>query len=337
MIKIKLSDENISRIKAFLNSENNKATFSKSKLWKEFGSLSQIKIEGNNIAMQGAGLYRSKLNILRKFLYKLKKFIVNFNSLPLFLSHQNAFELVMQDKLVKGKKQLDFNITPHHKIFKSFNELKKDPCFKDFDFEYYETKHFYLLNILRTYINFANVTNVMEIGGGSGHFSTLINHYHPNIKTYIDIDIPETIIFSICFIMNFFPDKKICLPNEANNEDIYQNDFVFLTPNQINLIKDDSINLAINTASFAEMTKKDISIYFDLIQRTSKKGGYFFNHNRVHKVPAGKDHEANKNLEPNIFAEYPYKNNKVIIYDICSLVKLLEKDPFMIRLEQIVK
>ena len=43
------------------------------------------------------------------------------------------------------------------------------------------------------------------------------------------------------------------------------------------------------------------------------------------------------NLEPNFFAEYPYKKNKVVIYDICRLVQLLEKDPFMIRLEQIDK
>ena len=338
MIKIKLSDENISRIKAFLNSENYKTSFSKSEMWKEFGSSSKVTFEGSNVVIHGdSGLYLSKLNPLRKFLFKLKNLIINFNRLPLYLSYQKAFDLVMQNKQIRGKKQFDFNIAPHHKIFKNFNEIKKDPCFKDFDFEYYETKHYYLFNILRTYINFDNVTNVMEIGGGSGHFSTLINHHHSNIKTYIDIDIPETIIFNICFIMNFFPDKKICLPNEVNKENIYKNDFVFLTPNQINLIKDNSIDLSINTASFAEMTKKDISIYFDLIQRTSKKNGYFLNHNRVHKNPEGKNDQANKNLEPNFFAEYPYKNNKVVIYDICRLVQLLEKDPFMIRLEQIDK
>ena len=106
-----------------------------------------------------------------------------------------------------------------------------------------------------------------------------------------------------------------------------------MTPNQIDFIKDETVDLSINTASFAEMTKKDIEIYFELIQRVSNNGGYFLNHNRVHKNPEGKDEEINKNLEPN-FSEYPYKNNEVIIYDICRLVQLLEKDPFMLRLEK---
>ena len=79
------------------------------------------------------------------------------------------------------------------------------------------------------------------------------------------------------------------------------------------------------------------SFYFDLIQRSSKNNAYFFNYNRVLKNPEGQDEEKNKNLEPNIFADYPYKQNEILIYDICRWAQMLEKDPMMMRLEQIKK
>ena len=338
MIRLKISEDKIIRLKKFLDSENFQNSYSKSEMWKEFTRSSKIAFEKNFVILQGdSGLYFRNLNFFKKFISKFKNLIVNYNKLPIFLSYKQAFELVMQNQQARGKKQLNFNQKPFHKIFKNFDEILEDKPFKSYNFDYYETKHYYLFNVLRTYIDFNKLNNVLEIGGGSGHFLTLITNYHSNIKSYINVDLPETIIFSICFTMNFFPNEDICLPNEANTENILKNKFTFLTPNQIDFIKDETVDLSINTASFAEMTKKDIEIYFELIQRVSNNGGYFLNHNRVHKNPEGKDEEINKNLEPNFFSEYPYKNNEVIIYDICRLVQLLEKDPFMLRLEKIIK
>ena len=339
-IKINLPKENISRLKKFVDSNFFKKNYSKSEMWKQFGAGSKISFQENHVILEGlAGLYFFKTSLIKRSLSKLKKSINNifFNNSPIFLSHQKAFDLTMNNKQSRGKKQLDFNIKTKHKIFRNFKEIKKENLFKNFDFDYYETKHYYLLNVLRTQIDFGKINNILEIGGGSGHFSILINSYHKNVKTYIDVDIPETIIFNICFLMYFFPEKRFLLPNEANGKNIYDYNFVYLTPEQINSIKEDSIDLSINCASFGEMIKKDISIYFDLIQQSSKNNAYFFNHNRVHKNPEGQDEEINKSLEPNIFSEYPYRKNNILIYDICRWVQMLEKDPMMMRLEQIKK
>ena len=339
-IKINLPKENILRIKKFVESNFYKQNYSKSEMWKQFTASSKISFKDDHVVLYGlAGLYFYKINFLKKIVFKLKKSLKNiiFNETPTYLSNRRAFDLTMNSKQARGKKQLDFNVKTKHKIFKKFDEIKKEKSFKNFDFGYHETKHYYLLNVLMTHINFDNIDNVLEIGGGSGHFPILINHYHNNIKTYIDVDIPETIIFNICFIMYFFPEKKFLLPNEVNEKNIYDYNFVYFTPEQINLIKNDTIDLSLNSTSFGEMNKKDISIYFDLIQRSSKNNAYFFNYNRVLKNPEGQDEEKNKNLEPNIFADYPYKQNEILIYDICRWAQMLEKDPMMMRLEQIKK
>ena len=220
MIRLKISEDKIIRLKKFLDSENFQNSYSKSEMWKEFTRSSKIAFEKNFVIIQGdSGLYFRNLNFFKKFISKFKNLIVNYNKLPIFLSYKQAFELVMQNQQARGKKQLNFNQKPFHKIFKNFDEILEDKPFKSYNFDYYETKHYYLFNVLRTYIDFNKLNNVLEIGGGSGHFLTLITNYHSNIKSYINVDLPETIIFSICFTMNF-SNEDICLPNEANTENI---------------------------------------------------------------------------------------------------------------------
>ena len=89
------------------------------------------------------------------------------------------------------------------------------------------------------------------------------------------------------------------------------------------------------------MNKKDIVNYFELAQRATKNAGYFFNHNRVHKLPEPHSEIGEKirhKLEANIFSDYPFrKNNKLLIYDICRLSQFLKIDPMMVRLEEINK
>ena len=69
-------------------------------------------------------------------------------------------------------------------------------------------------------------------------------------------------------------------------QNILKNKFTFLTPNQIDFIKDETVDLSINTASFAEMTKKDIEIYFDDVDEIiykhyfSNEGGFSYFQNK---------------------------------------------------------
>jgi len=105
------------------------------------------------------------------------------------------------------------------------------------------------------------------------------------------------------------------------------------------MIEDNSIDLAINTYSFQEMTRKQIEEYFKLIHRCCKNNSYFFTANRVEKIPCGPDSYEKESFEiPNRFCEYPWNpDNKVLIYEICRLMRLVQLDNVYIRLEQIKK
>ena len=108
-------------------------------------------------------------------------------------------------------------------------------------------------------------------------------HDQLNTKNII-IDIPEVLLCSIAFVMTVFPNKKILLPNEVNeNHDLSQYDFVFLLPRQKTIIIKDSIDLCINTAGFMEMKYFEIKEYFDLINLVTKKNKYFLCVNRLRK------------------------------------------------------
>jgi putative sugar O-methyltransferase len=124
---------------------------------------------------------------------------------------------------------------------------------------------------------------VCEVGSGSGLLSSII---HQNKKTInILIDIPNVLLCAIAFVFTLFPEKSFLLPNEINDKEINLKnyDFVFLLPEQIFLIKDESIDFAINTQSFMEMDKQEVNNYLQFFHRTIKFEGYFFTSNRLKK------------------------------------------------------
>ena len=126
---------------------------------------------------------------------------------------------------------------------------------------------------------------VCEIGAGSGLFSALINERKKTIN--ILVDIPEVLLTAISLIFTLFPDKNFLLPNEIENNslsiDFNKYDFVFLTPDLIHYIKDESINFAINTRSFMEMDMKEVDDYLIFLEKKIINNGYFFCSNRVRK------------------------------------------------------
>ena len=128
------------------------------------------------------------------------------------------------------------------------------------------------------------------------------------------------------------------MKNEKRKHDFNEYDFVFRTPEQINTLEDNFIDLAINNHSFQEMSHKQIAEYFELIQRCSKKGAYFYTANRVEKIPSGPD-DGKETLEPpQRFCEYPWvRSNKVLVHEICRLMRLVQLDNIYVHLEKIEK
>ncbi len=140
----------------------------------------------------------------------------------------------------------------------------------------------YCLNSIDKYLNEKDI--VFEIGAGSGLFSALINERKRTRN--ILVDIPEVLLTAISLIFTLFPNKNFLLPNEIEKNstiDFKKYDFVFLTPDLLHHIKDESINFAINTRSFMEMDMAEVDDYLIFLEKKIINNGYFFCSNRVRK------------------------------------------------------
>jgi putative sugar O-methyltransferase len=199
--------------------------------------------------------------------------------------------------------------------------------------------HYYYQNILRGFIEPDKTRTILEIGAGNGNFPSILYYDWAPVRVVL-IDLPETLALAIPFLSSLFPRAKIAMPNEIETGALPEEfDFAFLTVDQLEVLTDNSIDLAINCHSFQEMTHEQISIYFELIQRVCRESGFFFSANRVEKIPCGADPCSVEQADPpNRMAEYPWNShNEVLVYEICKLSRLVQLDSIAIRLERIHK
>ncbi len=140
---------------------------------------------------------------------------------------------------------------------------------------------YYFLKI-RSEVESFSPDTILEIGGGSGLMAAILKS-ELGSKIFI-VDLPEMFTSSYAFLAYVFPDSKILLSQEiADSSNFDDFDFIFLTPDQVNLIKDESINFSLNVASFQEMDFSEVQKYFGFINRCLSKKGYFFCANRINK------------------------------------------------------
>lgn len=345
MIKIKFHKDFISRYESFLNSIvfNKQSDYSKSIYWDYHSKLIKSEIKDNTLYLDGlSGNYiPPKKNSLNLYIRSLKTLIKNIigRETSNNLSYKEALKKVIKTKANMGESQL---------CFKKERIIAKDikECKKKYPFNYHVSDHilrtYYYLNILNSYIDFSKKINLLEIGGGNGNLISLAK-YHLNTNNILNIDLPETLSICIPFIKNLFPDSKMLLPNEIKKKigenELNEYDFIFLTPSQLSLVDKNLGDLFINTASFQEMKLEQIEIYLDFIQNVAKPNAHFFCTNSVEKVPIdGPTNNLNfKKIKPTRFFEYPFRNNEIIVYQLCELTSLVQNDPAYIRLETIKK
>jgi putative sugar O-methyltransferase len=199
--------------------------------------------------------------------------------------------------------------------------------------------HYYYQNVLRGFVAGERIATVLEIGPGNGNFPSILFHEWAPIRMIL-IDLPETLAVSIPFLNSVFPKARILMPNEIRAEGLPDDfDFAFLTVDQLNVLRDGSVDLAINCHSFQEMTHEQIGVYFSLIQRVCRESGFFFTANRVEKIPSGPDaYSAEQPDPPNRMAEYPWNpRNEVLVHEISKLSRLVQLDAISMRLERIRK
>jgi hypothetical protein len=228
-----------------------------------------------------------------------KKTITNQEFGKYWTTAKNTFEIEFKDNnfINKGSRNyfpeiydpkvdhnelLDVNLDSdtEKKIFKLGSKILCLPKINKNDTLLY-AQHY--LKLIDEYIKEKDI--VCEVGSGSGLFSALINQKKKT--TNILIDIPEVLLTSISLMFTLFPNKVFLLPNEIKELPLpinfNQYDFIFLTPDLIHYVKNESVNLGINTQSFMEMDMLEVDKYLKFFEKIISEEGYFFCSNRVRK------------------------------------------------------
>ena len=160
-----------------------------------------------------------------------------------------------------------------------------------------------IANMLHPFIKDLKTPKVLEIGPGSGNLVYFINKLFNQSQIFL-VDLPSSLLFSIVNLLSKenLLDCKFILPNELYEGIDFSNyKYVFLKDDQINLVKNNSIDLMFNTVSFAEMTTNTIDNYFQNLRRVAKTVNYFYCLNKVEK-----NMTVDGNNYPNRFHQYPW-------------------------------
>ncbi|MCC7202802.1 MAG: putative sugar O-methyltransferase [Nitrospirae bacterium] len=122
---------------------------------------------------------------------------------------------------------------------------------------------------------------IIEIGAGWGGFAYQFKSLFPN-TCYIIVDLPQTILFSGVYLKTLFPDASVLFYGDKPVEsllDEYNNyDIIFLPHFFFSAIKTTKIDLAINIASFQEMTGEQVDSYIRCLAEL--KCPNIYSHNR---------------------------------------------------------
>ncbi len=122
---------------------------------------------------------------------------------------------------------------------------------------------------------------VVEIGGGFGGIIYYL--FKMGFKgTYLEFDIPETLILAEYFVKKVFPDKKVLIYNgekSITSDDINNYDIILMPNYMLKEMPDLSADIVVNTRSFSEMPYVTIEEYMIQIDRICKKYLYHDNAN----------------------------------------------------------
>jgi putative sugar O-methyltransferase len=276
---------------------------------------------------------------------KIGRWVKSKVKVPRLLSYQKAFDAVMSCAEISvpivSAFALDHGqLARNPKVFMSSRALKRHyQRWSGYQATANIINHYYYQNVLRGFCDPGQIRTILEIGAGNGNFTSILYHDWAPVRVML-IDLPETLAVAIPFLSGLFPRARLLMPNEIPLSGLPAAfDFAFLTVDQLQLLGEDSVDLAINCHSFQEMTHEQIGIYMQLVQRVCRESGWFFVANRVEKIPSGPDAFSVQQPDPpNRMAEYPWdRRNQVLVYETSRLSRLVQLDDVAIRLERIRK
>ena len=124
---------------------------------------------------------------------------------------------------------------------------------------------------------------VLDLGSGLGRMCYILKKMNPKI-TFICCDLPESLILSQYHLPKVFPEEKIYSYSDNREIEVFDRQLLeaepsirFIAPYQLLKFQPWSIDIFMNIHSFAEMSQSDISIYQNIVRRTSR---FFYNMNR---------------------------------------------------------
>ena len=133
--------------------------------------------------------------------------------------------------------------------------------------------------ILHPEVDRREVRTILELGPGYGRTAYVFLALQPGCR-YILVDIPPALYIAQRYLTSVFPDRRVFAFRPFDNyenvrEEMEDCSIIFLTPNQLEMIPDKSIDLFINISSLHEMRMDQIRFYFREIERLTRKYFYF--------------------------------------------------------------
>lgn len=132
-------------------------------------------------------------------------------------------------------------------------------------------------------------TVVVELGGGIGGFAAFLQKARPSNLTYINLDLPEILCISAYQLLNLFPEKKSVLYGEINDlstKALSAYDLALLPCFAIESLNTDTVDVAFNSYSLAEMDSPTIENYAKQFSRICRGNILHVNHVRNSLVSA---------------------------------------------------
>ena len=361
MATYNLAKNTVARFNEFMNSPQYHKTsrYAKSDYWEYHASQIKVEITNSTVNVEGiSGYYVPPVkNAAAGIKNKAATAIHNPGAVVTFLANKynraragnqiqlldyfRAFDAVMAQEptadIEPGRYRIDFKaLAGNNNAVKSLAEMRRVFFARDkYQLNSSMVYAYYLANIINGYVKEKPKT-IMEIGAGNGNLASLL--YHTFDSNIIIVDLAETLCLSIPHLASLFPNAKILMPHEIGSRGLDSADFVFLTPGQTGIIPENSVDLSVCIGAFHEMTHQQIKEYLELIQRVGRHNSLFLSNSRVEKIPSTFPPKKDRDIPVNRFAEYPWNsNNKIIVYEICKLLRLVNLDNVYLRLEQIKK
>jgi len=133
--------------------------------------------------------------------------------------------------------------------------------------------------ILHPDLDRRDVQTVLELGPGYGRTAYVFLALQPAVR-YVLVDIPPALYVAQRYLTDVFPDRRVFAFRHFDEFESVRDEFqgasiAFLTPNQLEMLPDRSVDLFINISSLHEMRMDQIRYYFSEIQRLTRRYFYF--------------------------------------------------------------